>query len=151
MKDQRGPLPEIIQRLRQFVREQDQYVMIATHDFEDEIIEMNVERQLNERGILSTGSPITPEYKSITEMLKRNSGKEWRHVTLRDNGDFHNSVFVRFEEKRFVLDATDPKKGALERKYGRKILGITDENLQILIDQHFRPRAQDIFRKAIFG
>lgn len=151
MKDQRGPFPEIIERLERFIADQDEYVMLATHDSEQEIIDLVIHDQMWEQGIRATGTPIRPLYHEQTIELKIQKGQRWDHVTLRDSEDFHASVFVDFREKEFFIDALDWKKEILMRKYGKTILGLTNENLQFLIDKRFRPRAKDIFRKAIFG
>lgn len=151
MKDQRGPLPEIIQRLEQFVREQDEYAILAAHPYEQEIIDLVIHNQMWEQGIRRTGSPIAPPYKRQTIEEKRMKGQRTDHVTLRDSEAFHASVYVDFDETSFRIDAADWKKQILERKYGTTILGLTDENLQFMIDKYFRPSAQAIFRKAIFG
>jgi hypothetical protein len=65
-----------------------------------------------------------------------------RGVTdLKLEGNFHDSIFLKADQWPSIFDATDEKKNHLVSIYGKAILQLNDESLQLLID-HIK---QDIF------
>ena len=128
-------------------RDLDQLVIDLLKPYEPEIIDLNIEEQL-QRGIDATGQPITPGYRPLTISIKRQKGQPTNRVTLRDEGDFHESFKVRFGPKFFAIYATDEKAEKLERKYGKDIFGLTDQNLQEVIEL-LRPELEEHIRKKL--
>lgn len=86
-------------------------------------------KQLNQ-GIDALGRPIRPPYTDYTVQKKLEKGQPFDRVTLRDTGDFYESVFIEVFKDSFLLDATDVKTKSLKRKYGETILGLTQENIE---------------------
>lgn len=72
---------------------------------------------------------ITPEYTDYTVEKKIEKGQPFDRVTLYDEGDFYQSMFLQPFGSEFEVQATDYKTGALKEKYGENILGISDGKL----------------------
>ena len=116
-------------------------------DNEAYIIDMNAEEQLFEQGINRLGVDIMDyaPYSPLTIAIKEEKGQPTNRVTLRDTGDFEASFFLEVGDKQFEIKASDFKTEDLIKKYGRQILGLTDENIAALIWQYIFP---DLIKKA---
>ena len=135
--------------------DQDKYFreFFGRKDVQDIITRLNTEEQLF-KGFDSTGkdlSAIGGPYTRLTQVIKRRKGQPTNRVTLKDNGEFYDSFKVSVERDGFVIDADTIKDGQdLMVRWGRDIIGLTDENLQQLIDvyqEYFIERTnQDLFR-----
>ncbi len=68
-------------------------------------------------------------------------------MTLRDEGDFHFSLFIDFLPDGFQIKALDWKSGFLVSQYGESILGLTDENFKDLAVNYVAPELIKILRK----
>src|SRR5688500_1401434 len=79
-------------------------------------------------GRRADGTEITPTYSDLTIMLKDEKGQESRWVTLRDKGDFWNDMFVDVGNDSYEVGSADAKAVKLEKKYGKKIFGLTKES-----------------------
>lgn len=123
--------------------------------FENEayIVDMNAEEQLFEQGINRLGVEISDyaPYSPVTIAIKEAKGQPTNRVTLRDEGDFESSFFLEVGNKQFEIKASDFKTEDLIKKYGRQILGLTDENIAILIWQYIYPDLMDEAKKQIYG
>ncbi|MCP4336241.1 MAG: hypothetical protein GY679_00100 [Mycoplasma sp.] len=115
-------------------------------EMDEFIAELN-RKQMYDKGVRADGSEITPEYSGLTEFFKRQKGQIVNHVTLKDSGDFHKSIFADIYSSDLVLDATDKKTNSLLEKYG-EVLGLTEESLMILQNE-FRPRYVKNIEKAL--
>lgn len=111
------------------------------------IVDMNAEEQLFEQGINRLGVKISDyaPYSPVTIEIKEAKGQPTNRVTLRDEGDFESSFFLEVGDKQFEIKASDFKTEDLIKKYGRQILGLTDENIAALIWQYIFP---DLMKKA---
>ena len=111
------------------------------------IIDANAEEQLFEQGINRLGVDIMDyaPYSPLTIAIKEEKGQPTNRVTLRDTGDFEASFFLEVGDKQFEIKASDFKTEDLIKKYGRQILGLTDENIAALIWQYIFP---DLMKKA---
>lgn len=93
-----------------------------------------------DRGIDSEGNEIEPEYSPVTVQIKKLKGQPSDRVTLKDTGDFHNAMFLAGGGSgQFQIGNRDKKLNKLERKYGKEVLGLTDESKQAVIDDLVRP------------
>lgn len=117
------------------------------------IIDMNAEEQLFEQGVNRLGVSIMDyaPYSPVTIAIKEAKGQPTNRVTLRDEGDFESSFFLEVGDKQFEIKASDFKTEDLIKKYGRQILGLTDENIAILIWQYIYPDLMDEAKKQIYG
>lgn len=117
------------------------------------IVDLNAEEQLFEQGINRLGVEISDyaPYSPVTIEIKAAKGQPTNRVTLRDEGDFESSFFLEVGTKQFEIKASDWKTEELIKKYGRQILGLTDENIAILIWQYIYPDLMNEAKKQIYG
>lgn len=117
------------------------------------VVDMNAEEQLFEQGINRLGVEISDyaPYSPVTIEIKEAKGQPTNRVTLRDEGDFESSFFLEVGTKQFEIKASDWKTEELIKKYGRQILGLTDENIAILIWQYIYPDLMNEAKKQIYG
>lgn len=122
-------------------------------DNEAYIVDLNAEEQLYEQGINRLGVEIADyaPYSPVTIAIKEAKGQPTNRVTLRDEGDFESSFFLEVGDKQFEIKASDFKTEDLIRKYGRQILGLTDENIAILIWQYIYPDLINEAKTQIYG
>lgn len=122
-------------------------------DNEAYIVDLNAEEQLYEQGINRLGVEIAEyaPYSPVTIAIKEAKGQPTNRVTLRDEGDFESSFFLEVGDKQFEIRASDFKTEDLIRKYGRQILGLTDENIVILIWQYIYPDLINEAKTQIYG
>lgn len=120
-----------------------------------QILDLNTESQLYERGIdadsksLGGYAPFTIEYK---ETIAGQMGNDTRtaNVTLKDTGEFYRSFrFVKAADG-FHIEADTEKDGGVDLAYlyGPKILGLTNESRQQIIPD-IRERMLAIAREKI--
>lgn len=123
--------------------------------FENEalIIDMNATEQLYEQGINSVGVSIDnyAPYSEYTIEIKKAKGQPTDRVTLHDEGDFSGSFFLDVAYDRFEIKAADGKTQELIRKYGRQILGLTDENIRELVKSYIYPELCTERDRYIYG
>jgi hypothetical protein len=103
--------------------------------------------QLYEEGRRADGVSLG-EYSPFTIRLKQLKGQRTDHVTLKDEGDFHQSFFLRIGERSFEIDASDEKKDELLDKYGDAVLGLSEQSLKEL-RQDVKPYLIEAMRKYL--
>ena len=106
-----------------------------------------------EQGINRLGVEISDyaPYSPVTIAIKEAKGQPTNRVTLRDEGDFESSFYLEVGDKHFEIKASDFKTEDLIKKYGRQILGLTDENISILIWKYIFPDLMAETKKQIYG
>lgn len=121
----------------------DMGIIIQNIVYENEayIVDMNTEDQLYQRGVNALGVDISDfqPYSPITIEIKRLKNQPTNRVTLRDTGDFHSSFYVFAGTEQFEISAKDTKTKSLIAKYGRQILGLTNDNIASLIWDYIFP------------
>lgn len=117
------------------------------------IVDMNAEEQLYEQGINRLGVDIMDyaPYSPVTIEIKKALGQPTNRVTLRDEGDFESSFFLEVGDKQFEIKASDFKTEDLIKKYGRQILGLTKENIAVLIWQYIFPDLMQKAKNILYG
>jgi hypothetical protein len=140
-------IKNMVRRLRDFDKRSEEIVIQVSKQFEAEILDMNTQEQLFNKGIDADGDSLG-KYATLTKQIKAGLGQPTNRVTLKDTGDFHDSFFARFVGKNIAIGATDEKAEKLEDRYGKAIYGLTDDNLQEVIDM-VRPEMINEFRKRI--
>ena len=75
----------------------------------------------------------------------------YNRVTLRDEGDFEQSFYVEADTQQFTIKAADWKTEDLIQRYGRQILGLTEENKIILIWAYIYPELKAKTKEYIYG
>ena len=126
--------------------------IFANKGLQQDILDLNREDQLYERGIDAEGkelgdySPITiTHYKPLAARQGRDGRSD--HVTLKDTGEFYRSFKFRNNPGDFNFTADAIKKGKglptdLTVAFGKNIIGLTDEN-KGKVKEWIRP---DIFK-----
>lgn len=149
----------IINDLRKRVKEYDEglksglFVSEIILENEAFIVNMNSELQLYDQGVNNLGVSIS-DYKPYAEMtieIKKQKNQPYDRVTLHDEGDFAGSFFLQVGNENFEIKAGDFKTVDLMKKYGRQILGLTNENITQLIWQYIYPDLKTTTKKYIYG
>jgi len=122
-------LDEIYQRIEQ-LSESRFWLMANDVSTRNEIIRMNTDDQLYDKGIDSIGANLG-EYTPNTKRIKELKGQRFDHITLKDRGLFYDSWIVKVDERAINLDADDVADydRPLFTVYGEDVLGLTDENM----------------------
>ena len=116
--------------------------------FQRFIIDLNTEDQLFEKGIDSLGVSLG-EYSDFTKAKKKIRGERIDHITLLDTEEFYKSFAIKVKNGDFLIVADGQKEDTnLFEEYGKDILGLTDENLQIVIDA-LRQKIIPLLKKKI--
>ena len=134
--------------LQQYKDRAGEFVLEAAKDDEKFILDTNRDQLYNEG---TTHQPQSlGQYAASTVQYKARTGQRYDHVTLRDTGDFHASFFIVYEADEFTIYADDEKTALLTSRYGNEILGLTPDNLELLIDR-LRPAVVAQFRKMMLS
>ena len=146
-------IKNLIWRLRKYRLILDEELRGEILEHSDVIIDMIVNEQLYEQGINGMGVEIMSyrPYTRYTVKIKRKKGQPFNRVTLRDTGDFYNSLHVKFDDNGFYVTSTDEKAPELLAKYGKTIFRLTDENLGILLDLYIKPALRERFKHYIMN
>lgn len=138
-------------RLRAFKDSLPMLLEDIVRDKEDVIVSAIADDQLYRRGINGKGEKIMGymPYTATTVRIKKKKGQPTTRVTLRDTGDFHNSMFVVFDAEGFYVTANDDKTPELIEKYGDEIFRLTDKNLTRIIRSHIRKELVKRLKKAV--
>lgn len=127
------------------------YVLEAVRQYEHVILDMNADQQLFQQGINRLGVSIWDyaPYHPITIQMKQAEGLPANRVTLFQEGDFYESMFIEYGADEFTISAGDYKTTKLKNKYGAQILGLTQENITTLRDEYIMPYMRDKLRELI--
>ncbi len=115
----------------------------------NEIIDLNTQKQLFDKGIGSDGKSLEPPYSNPYKKLKKKLGQPTDRVTLRLEGDFYKSFEVIIGNQQFRINATDFKTKFLLKRYGEKVLGLTGSNIDKFNQIVIRPELLKQIRKKI--
>ena len=128
-------------RLRKFDEILGKELVNEIMSHEKEIIEAVVQNQLYERGINGTGVEIMSykPYRPRTIKNKQRKGQPYNRVTLKDTGEWYNSLRLVYDVDCFFITSTDEKNTYLKKKYGPTILRLTNENLSMILNKYIRP------------
>jgi hypothetical protein len=127
-------------------------------DFQNQrfIIEDLIQENQLQKGIDGTGGRITDNegndsYSFLTEWITRGRKQEGDPYTLKDTGEFYDSMVIKVYSSEIDIDADPIKPDAnLFEKYGDDIIGLTDQNKDRLI-QRFRQFAINRTRQLLLG
>ena len=129
------------------------WVQQIIYDNEAYIVYLNAEEQLYEQGVNNLGVSISDyaPYSPVTIEIKKAKGQPTNRVTLRDEGDFESSFFLEVGQNQFEIKASDWKTEELIKKYGRQILGLTNENIEKLIWDFIYPDLLSKLKNELYG
>ena len=109
-------------------------------EFDKFILDLIRIKQLFDEGIDETGNVIG-YYSYMTELLSGGEKIEGTPYTLNDTGEFYKSMNLDVQSDFFTIDADPLKRDSggnetnLFTKYGEGIIGLTDENKEILAEE----------------
>lgn len=108
---------------------------------EDSIIKLNQNQLL--LGKRADGSDNLPYSRdTITRRIKKGNPVKNNLITLYEYGDFHKSMLLKIDNKKFSIIATDSKtESILKNDYGKKVLGLTKDSFSILFKE-IRPKVK---------
>lgn len=112
---------------------------------EESIIKLNQKQLL--LGKRADGSDNLPYSRdTITRRIKKGNPVKNNLITLYEYGDFHKSMLLKIDNKKFSITATDSKtESILEEDYGINVLGLTKDSFTIL----FKEVRPEIKKKTI--
>ena len=116
--------------------------ILSDKDLQQFIIELNTKGQLFDKGIDSLSVSLgdyaaTTIEGTVNFKGKKDKGQRFDHITLSDTETFYDSWVITLGGKSFLFKITaNPNRGKsnLFDDFGEEILGLTKENLQIVID-----------------
>lgn len=131
----------------------DDFVWISSFDYalKTEILNLIRNDQLTSEGIDEAGRVIG-YYSFLTEIISGGAKEEGDPYDLNDSGSFYRSMFVQVFKDSFVIDATSATFQEMKTQdwYSDGILGLTDENLQKVI-QSIGEKYRGQMEKLLFG
>ena len=140
-------------RLRQYDDILGEFLVQEIKNYSDEIVGLITQNQLYEQGINGNKTEIMSyaPYRPSTIKYKSKRGQPTNRVTLKDTGEWYSSLAVAFDVDGFyVTSLTDNvKSGYLKKKYGDKILRLTNENLSLLLNEYIRPKLKEHFKNYL--
>lgn len=115
------------------------------------IVDLVSEDQLFEKGIRGDEVFIADfaPYSPVTIEIKQAKGQPTDRVTLRDEGDYHASFYIKIGSDHWEIKASDWKAEELSMQYGEEILQLTDENLTEVIWSYIYTGLMLKFRNAV--
>jgi len=117
-------------------------------DNKEEILDLNRERQLFDKGIDSLGDALRP-YARITIFEKRQRGLPYNRTTLFNYGNFYEGFDYLFRSNKLSIFSRDYKSGELQDKYGTSIFGLTPDNERILNYEIVKPELDNFIKKYL--
>lgn len=141
------PFDEIIRDVQQAQTDTDKVVIDQVRIEEDFVIRLQTDQMFD--GFRGDGRETLPSYAPSTVLIKRKKGQPAGRVTLRDTGDFHDSIVIHYGTTEFRLDATDQKRPYLAGKYGEQIFGLDDVAIDRLIQKVREPIIESLQRMIL--
>jgi len=141
-----------IRRLKEAQKNLSSFTIDALKKNEAEIVDLNIS-QMEESGVTHKGEEIQRRgvsyrgYSPMTVQIKRLKGQETKHITLKDEGDFHNKMKIVYNQDSFTFTSDDDKTEELQSYYS-DIFGLTDQNIEEMKDL-IKPDLINIFRNEV--
>ena len=143
----------LVYRLRKFKDILSEELKDEIMKHEDVIVQMVARDQLYEQGVEGRGISIMDyqPYTARTIKIKQKKGQPYDRVTLRDTGEFHDSLHVEFDDEGFYVTSTDDKAKYLLARYGKTIFRLTIENFTELLRNYIRPELKEKLKERILN
>ena len=143
----------LVYKLRRFKDILDEELRDEIMKHEDIIVQMVAQEQLYEKGIEGRGIEIMSyqPYTARTIKIKQKKGQPYDRVTLKDTGEFYNSLHVEFDDEGFYVTSTDDKAKYLLARYGKTIFRLTNENFSELLRNYIRPSLKEKLKERLLN
>ena len=123
-------LQKLVDELTAFQEGADAIVIDIVKDKQRFVLGLNRGQLFN--GKDSNGDEMSPSYADSTIERKRRKGSPYDRVTLKDEGDYHESLEIDFGPSSFLMGSQDTKAIYLERRYGVHVYGLTPQSIDEL-------------------
>lgn len=117
---------------------------------EKDMVELN-RKQLNEESKDIYGDAIG-FYSKATEIITKGAKKAGEPFDAKDTGDFLGGLFAKIQGDMVVFGSTDNKTEIIlnsDNWLSKDLFGLTDEDLQNLIETKFLPFITELYRKNL--
>ncbi len=111
--------------------------------------DIQVNKQLYDKGEDSKGSIIVPSYTPLTISIKKSKGQPTDRVTLKDTGAFHQNISIIARNDELEITATIKYAQKLFDKYGDDILGIQEEFIKEFMDKYILEEIKEQFNGIV--
>jgi uncharacterized protein (UPF0335 family) len=114
------------------------------------MVEMN-KKQINEDSKDIYGKAIG-FYSKATEIITNGAKGAGEPFTGKDTGNWLNSFYVTVQDNTFYFGSTDPKTDDIldsPHWLSSSLFGLTDENLNLLIESRLKPFVLDYYRQKL--
>lgn len=139
----------LVYRLRKFKDILDEELKNAIENNQEYLIDC-VRIQLD-AGLDGNMRRIVPPYAISTIKKKIKKGQPYDRVTLKDTGEFYDSLHVEFDSEGFRVLSNDEKAKYLIARYGKAILRIDDEDFTRFIRFVIRPILKEKLKEKIIN
>jgi len=150
----------ILDSLREKVQEIEDIVYPSLRDAinanADVLKQIQTEKQLYDRGQDSKGISIKPSYAAKTISIKIKKGQPTDRVTLKDTGDYYESISITGTDTAMEIIATvdyasylSLRYGTLSNTEGTDLLGIQDMEFIDFYNQYVEPVLQENINNII--
>lgn len=125
-------IPDMLNKFTTLLNSIENEVSVIINGDPQDAIKLN-QKQLFEKSIDSDGNKLK-EYRSSSYAARKNTinplpgfGRPDLYVT----GKFYKGFYAEVKGRRLTIGSNDAKSGGLEKKYGKKIFGLTHDNIEI--------------------
>jgi hypothetical protein len=141
---------ELISRAARIPSDAEMFILAFNEDLKKEVIRLIQEDQLTKEGIDEAGTVIG-YYSAATEAITRGRKRAGDHYTLEDTGSFYRSMLVQVFGDGLEIDASSQTYSEMQGQswWTDGILGLTDENLQRIIEM-VKERHQKELNRILF-
>jgi len=142
---------DYIQKLERVIEEIPKQSLNIIRENEEEILNLNRDSQLYDKGIDSNRQSIFPPYSQFTRLIKRSQGNIFNRVTLFDTGAFYDGFKIKLNGygNPFNIYSTDSKSSNLQDKYGSSIFGLTEQNERFLNYEIIKPELEKYIKQHL--
>jgi len=112
------------------------------NDFDFVVKDFIINKQLFREGIDSTGEKM-PGYKRLTIRYKLAKGDPADRRTLRDSGEFYESIRIEAFNDRFEVSSDVTHAKWIIYHHSEKVLGLTKENLKEFFQNYYLPKLKN--------
>ena len=133
------PVAELCKRALQYKGQSNKLfkVVLDNKTITDLVKFLNTEKQMGQDHVDSLGNELFNVFTNRTYYSPNDpKGRGGQPYELQDTGEYWNSFKVLVREGRIVIES-NPFKGLdnIEEAFGQNLEGLTDENLQLLINE----------------
>lgn len=141
---------EVLSRAARIPSDAEMFILAFNEDLKKEVIRLIQDDQLTDKGVDEAGAVIG-YYSAATEIISKGKKRAGDHYTLEDSGSFYRSMLVQVFADGLEIDASSQTYTEMQGQswWSDGILGLTDENLQRIIEM-VKARHQKELNRILF-